>query len=95
MRLLVDTLWKDLDCGVVLNEGGVGLKGLLFEGQTVFPITVAEKGTLWLRLVAKGEKVGIVKVRLYRPFVNEALATAIPASAKTVTVLDRLTSRVS
>ena len=55
MRLLVDTLWKDLDCGVVLNEGGIGLKGLLFEGQTVFPITVAEKGTLWLRLVAKGE----------------------------------------
>ena len=55
MHLLVDTLWKDLDCGVVLNEGGIGLKGLLFEGQTVFPITVAEKGTLWLRLVAKGE----------------------------------------
>ena len=55
MHLLVDTLWKDLDCGVVLNEGGIGLKGLLFEGQTVFPITVAEKGTLWLRMVATGE----------------------------------------
>lgn len=55
MHLLVDTMWDQLDCGVVLNEGGIGLPGLLFEGQTVFPITVAEKGTLWLRLVAKGE----------------------------------------
>ncbi len=55
MHLLVDTLWNELDCGVVLNEGGIGLPGLLFEGQTVFPITVAEKGTLWLRMVAKGE----------------------------------------
>ncbi|MCY2924304.1 MAG: pyruvate:ferredoxin (flavodoxin) oxidoreductase, partial [Planctomycetota bacterium] len=40
-------------------------------------------------LTASGRKIGIVKVRLYRPFVNEALAAAIPASAKTVTVLDR------
>ncbi|MCY2930058.1 MAG: pyruvate:ferredoxin (flavodoxin) oxidoreductase [Planctomycetota bacterium] len=40
-------------------------------------------------LTASGKKIGIVKVRLYRPFVNEALAAAIPASAKTVTVLDR------
>ncbi|MFZ5446485.1 MAG: M20/M25/M40 family metallo-hydrolase [Myxococcota bacterium] len=55
MHLLVDTLWHELDCGVLINEGGVGLPGLLFEGQTVFPITVAEKGTLWLRMVAKGE----------------------------------------
>ncbi len=55
MHLLVDTMWSELDCGVVLNEGGIGLPGLLFEGQTVFPITVAEKGTLWLRMVAKGE----------------------------------------
>jgi acetylornithine deacetylase/succinyl-diaminopimelate desuccinylase-like protein len=39
----------------VLSEGGIGLPGLLFEGQTVFPITVAEKGTLWLRMTAKGE----------------------------------------
>ena len=36
-----------------------------------------------------GEKVGLVKVRLYRPFVAEKLAEAIPASAKTVAVLDR------
>jgi acetylornithine deacetylase/succinyl-diaminopimelate desuccinylase-like protein len=55
MHLLTDTMWSELDCGVVLNEGGIGLPGLLFEGQTVFPITVAEKGTLWLKMIAKGE----------------------------------------
>ena len=37
----------------------------------------------------KGEKVGIVKVRLFRPFSAEKLVEAIPASAKTIAVLDR------
>ena len=40
-------------------------------------------------LAGKGEKVGLVKVRLYRPFSPEHLFAAIPASAKTLTVLDR------
>ena len=40
-------------------------------------------------LNAHGEKVGLVKVRLYRPFSGERLAAAIPATAKTVAVLDR------
>ena len=40
-------------------------------------------------LLAKGEKVGLVKVRLYRPFVAEKLSAAIPATAKKVAVLDR------
>ena len=40
-------------------------------------------------LLAKGEKVGLVKVRLYRPFVAEKLAEAIPATAKNIAVLDR------
>ena len=40
-------------------------------------------------LTAKGEKVGLVKVRLYRPFVGEKLCEAIPATAKIVSVLDR------
>lgn len=40
-------------------------------------------------LTAKGEKVGLVKVRLYRPFVAEKLAAAIPASVKKIAVLDR------
>ena len=40
-------------------------------------------------LEAKGEKVGLVKVRLYRPFSNEHLLKAIPASVKKIAVLDR------
>jgi pyruvate-ferredoxin/flavodoxin oxidoreductase len=40
-------------------------------------------------LNSSGEKVGLVKVRLYRPFDANALLAAIPASAKKVTVLDR------
>ena len=40
-------------------------------------------------LMAKGEKVGLVKVRLYRPFSAEALVNAIPDSLKQLIVLDR------
>ena len=38
---------------------------------------------------ANGEKVGLVKVRLYRPFSAEKLVEAIPATAKKIAVLDR------
>jgi pyruvate-ferredoxin/flavodoxin oxidoreductase len=40
-------------------------------------------------LADKGEKVGVVIVRLYRPLSNEELLKALPASAKIVAVLDR------
>ena len=40
-------------------------------------------------LTAAGEKVGVVKVRLYRPFSAEALIDAIPDSVKKISVLDR------
>ncbi len=40
-------------------------------------------------LTAAGQKVGVVKVRLYRPFSAEALIEAIPDSVKQITVLDR------
>ena len=40
-------------------------------------------------LNAKGEKVGLVKVRLYRPFCDDKLIEAIPATAKKIAVLDR------
>ena len=40
-------------------------------------------------LVAAGQKVGVVKVRLYRPFSAEALIDAIPDSVKRISVLDR------
>ena len=40
-------------------------------------------------LMAAGEKVGVVKVRLYRPFSAQALVAAIPETVKQITVLDR------
>ncbi|MBO5937367.1 MAG: pyruvate:ferredoxin (flavodoxin) oxidoreductase, partial [Clostridia bacterium] len=40
-------------------------------------------------LTAQGEKVGLVKVRLYRPFSTEKLIEAIPATATKIAVLDR------
>ncbi|MBW2177611.1 MAG: pyruvate:ferredoxin (flavodoxin) oxidoreductase [Deltaproteobacteria bacterium] len=40
-------------------------------------------------LVAQGEKIGLVKVRLYRPFSAQHLFAALPATATRITVLDR------
>ncbi|MEA2031351.1 MAG: pyruvate:ferredoxin (flavodoxin) oxidoreductase [candidate division Zixibacteria bacterium] len=40
-------------------------------------------------LVDKGEKVGVIKVRLYRPFSIEALMKALPATVRKIAVMDR------
>ncbi len=40
-------------------------------------------------LTAQGEKVGLVKVRLYRPFCADRLAAALPKTVKKIAVLDR------
>jgi pyruvate-ferredoxin/flavodoxin oxidoreductase len=40
-------------------------------------------------MVARGEKVGLVKVRVYRPFSAEHFLAALPASVKQIAVLDR------
>ena len=40
-------------------------------------------------LNAQGEKVGLLKVRLYRPFAAEAFLAALPATVKSIAVLDR------
>ena len=40
-------------------------------------------------LCAKGEKVGLVKVHLYRPFSTKHLLAALPKTVKTIAVLDR------
>lgn len=40
-------------------------------------------------LTAQGEKVGVLKVRLYRPFSVEHLVTALPETVKIIAVLDR------
>jgi pyruvate-ferredoxin/flavodoxin oxidoreductase len=40
-------------------------------------------------LTAEGEKVGLLKVRLYRPFCAEHFVAALPSTVKTMAVLDR------
>lgn len=55
MKHLVEHHWARLDCGQLVNEGGLGVKDLLFAGQTVFAVSVAEKGALWLEMTATGE----------------------------------------
>lgn len=40
-------------------------------------------------LVSKGEKVGLVKVRLYRPFVAELFLESLPKTVRKISVLDR------
>jgi pyruvate-ferredoxin/flavodoxin oxidoreductase len=40
-------------------------------------------------LVAGGERVGLVKVRLYRPFVMDAFIDALPTTVRSIAVLDR------
>ena len=41
----------------------------------------------WLN--ARGERVGVAQVRLYRPFPARALVEALPASVRRIAVLDR------
>ena len=41
------------------------------------------------QLVAKGSKIGVIKVRLFRPFDTRSFALALPRTTKTITVLDR------
>ena len=53
-RALADR-WSEIGCSHLINEGGVGIDDLFFPGQTVFPISVGEKGVLWTRVVATGE----------------------------------------
>ncbi|HID34619.1 MAG TPA: pyruvate:ferredoxin (flavodoxin) oxidoreductase, partial [Anaerolineae bacterium] len=47
----------------------------------------AEETVKWL--VERGEKVGLIKVRLYRPFSVKHLMQALPATVKKVATLDR------
>ena len=48
---------------------------------------VAEEAINYLN--AKGEKLGLIKVRLYRPFAADKFLAAIPAACKKIAVLDR------
>ncbi len=40
-------------------------------------------------LVSRGEKVGVIKVRLYRPFSIETFVNALPSTVKAIAVMDR------
>jgi len=40
-------------------------------------------------LAEKGEKVGVIRVRLYRPFFNGGFINALPSTVKSIAVLDR------
>lgn len=53
-RTLVNDHWDKIGCSHLINEGGLGVVDALMEGQTMHAISVGEKGTLWVRLVAEG-----------------------------------------
>jgi acetylornithine deacetylase/succinyl-diaminopimelate desuccinylase-like protein len=55
IQFLVDEHWGKIQCSHSVNEGGLGIKDLLIPGQTVYTISVAEKGVLWLKMTAHGE----------------------------------------
>lgn len=46
--------WDKIGCSHVVNEGGLGLENLIFDGQTFHAISVAEKGAVWLKMIASG-----------------------------------------
>jgi carboxypeptidase PM20D1 len=52
---LVEGHWDRIGCSHLINEGGIGARDAVFEGQTLHSISVAEKGILWVRMVASGE----------------------------------------
>lgn len=55
MQQLVDEHWDRIGCSHLINEGGLGIRGALFENQTIYTISIAEKGLLWARVIATGE----------------------------------------
>lgn len=55
MQRLIAERWPSINCAHAINEGGVGIIDGLFPGQVLFPISVGEKGALWLRVSAEGK----------------------------------------
>ena len=54
-RFIRDNYWDFIQCSHMINEGGLGLQDMMFEGQNVYPISVGEKGAVWLKMIASGE----------------------------------------
>ena len=53
-KFLAEKHWGEIGCSQLVNEGGLGMRDLFFEGQTLYGISVAEKGVLWARITATG-----------------------------------------
>ncbi len=53
-HMISDEVWAKIGCTHAINEGGLGLKDAIVEGQTVFAISVGERGVLWSKVVAEG-----------------------------------------
>lgn len=54
-RFVAKEHWAEVGCSHMLGEGGIGVRDAFFPGQTVYGVSVAEKGVLWLRMIAAGE----------------------------------------
>jgi acetylornithine deacetylase/succinyl-diaminopimelate desuccinylase-like protein len=54
-EFIAQNKWDGIGCSHMVNEGGLGLRDIFFEGQTVYAISAAEKGILWLRMTASGD----------------------------------------
>ncbi len=52
--IISDEHWPKVNCTHAINEGGIGLKDAIVDGQTVFAISVGERGVLWSRVIAEG-----------------------------------------
>lgn len=47
-------MWEKIGCSHVINEGGIGVRGALLDDQLVFPVSITEKGNLWVKMIASG-----------------------------------------
>ena len=47
--------WDRVGCSHLINEGGLGLRDIVVEGQNIYGISNAEKGVFWAQVVAHGE----------------------------------------
>jgi len=52
--IVSDEHWPKVNCTHAINEGGIGLQDAIVDGQTVFAISVGERGVLWSRVIAEG-----------------------------------------
>ena len=47
-------MWDKIGCSHVINEGGIGVRGAILDDQLIFPVSVTEKGNLWVKMIASG-----------------------------------------